>query len=1426
VYNNSPQTIDTPSETLTSDDARISDLGCWLAEVEALTEQCVLDVDCKQTSASTSGARIELLNKLLQLQSFPIQLGEKCSQQFLFRFTKLMLNMSHFKFSGVAGTLHNCHSPTILWRTTLSLLGTVCTVQLIVHGSSTLQSELSCPAEVLDSVLKVIGSEDVHRVLLHASRNTGCNVKPDCHPVNIRLFGDGLQDLDTNDILGRLNAICSSLMDNLSKLISQGRLQEYAISVIVKFSFSMLSHEHIGIVRYKSIQVLQQVFYRYSSQRQTIFSYARDEMCFGDSSGMDTLQVPGNKDEGIKVQTVTVLILVCIQACVSRQVPDQSDVQEVFSLALATHWSCKWWQALLERKDYVRVPEQHFKSVIDHLVTDLFSTIYSPEWPSASYVLLCLCQALVSDTGIMSKEIQVRQVSIDLLGRIIAFLTVIQKAFQASNMTNGLQHTRSNLDKKSCQPSQDIPLVVDMCHSDIKQSKQEVYRVRQQLLEYLQKKCHTTHDIQECNFFLCLWWRSEVKPSKEVIDWYTFYKNAVSHVSAKNAPQVDARLSRISATVLTHKLLDDCLLLRNLDSMKKQVFVLMEDTSVSVRARAVTAFGSIAETEPELLLIGSVNSACKRRLSDAAISVRAAMIDVIGRAVLKLPTLTSEYYTLLTGRLTDVGVSVRVKVAQLLYQLIRKPGFPHVLDALVRVSLRIQDSDTTVQGTVTRIFRELWFSQHLSLSVEQVGVELIAVVFKIYTHVKHTGCGALPLPETFPITSILSNILAMERNMRHPNTCVNSHERCKKLCKFFLNSFLEHVSRCSASTCSPISQGCALSLQLLCSLKVDFCTTNNNPAFFMKVLHPYIMQVPRKNQQAQLQCMLAVIDAVTAHICHIPDALSEELMIAYQQLLIKHVHQGVLEGSVRCLCTLARKGKVSKVGFIVVMVRFYTILKSAQDSSLGSPVQHLTRAAYILGRLGHYGTDFIDELANLTKREHGVHSCPSFIDIFNILALSLSNSNYPLNKVAFQACGYLLLVRPRFWLSKTTSSSNFIAFMHHALREDGQPDIRQQAIQTLLDCLKFEQTGDKRPLEVDSSLPQRFSESYTNILACVIQQHLDALLRATQDDSLVIRWKTVQVLDMVLQQGLVHPLSILASLFVLMFDGHPAIYRTAARILGQTLEKRPAFLESSTSEGLLLAFQTLKNKCSPVSLDHMAPNSRSKLEFSGLNAFYCLIRDNTTSRCKFLITLLKPLLQDSGCTNLSYLLFCSRAILNCKFLYADEPLFIIYHLSNIVKKASSVLWQLQAIHANYLTGIKRVHIDPARQILQSSMTISNVDGRDHRAEDSSLHKELVLECRKATTLCIAILLVENLRLCYNLSKLHIIRFHPKHSGNLHMICSRCTTAFEPDFGILDEEFVSCAEFTDSHAQKLIEFLVQLDITILQKGAFEAVCVGL
>lgn len=114
-----------------------------------------------------------------------------------------------------------------------------------------------------------------------------------------------------------------------------------------------------------------------------------------------------------------------------------------------------------------------------------------------------------------------------------------------------------------------------------------------------------------------------------------------------------------------------------------------------MRTKALRCLSAVVEADPGVLARADIEMAVRSRLMDISTSVREAAVDLLGRFLICRPELTQQYYSMLSERIRDKGVSVRKRVIRILRDIcVEQTEFPRIAEICVMIIRRVNDEES------------------------------------------------------------------------------------------------------------------------------------------------------------------------------------------------------------------------------------------------------------------------------------------------------------------------------------------------------------------------------------------------------------------------------------------------------------------------------------------------------------------------------------------------------------------------------------------------------------------------------------------------------------------------------------------------------------------------------------------------------------
>uniref|UniRef100_A0A0E0AF42 Sister chromatid cohesion protein n=1 Tax=Oryza glumipatula TaxID=40148 RepID=A0A0E0AF42_9ORYZ len=1019
----------------------------------------------------------------------------------------------------------------------------------------------------------------------------------------------------------------------LTELLTTVRLSDSCILQLAKTCFTTFLVDNMQLLQLKAIGVICTVFSSYTQHR----TYLVDETLVL----LRKLQFSKNAirtyhladEEHKQIQMITALLVHLVQF--SANVPDglkgmvnwstivDASIDASYPIKCyeaATEACCLFWTNVLQRFTAAKSQDMsEAKGIIDNLVQDLLTILNLPEYPAAAPVLEVLCVLLLQNAGLKSKDTSARCFAIDLLGGIASRLKRDSSYYELQNKENGKRNAASHR-KKSTVP--DEVTAVDI--------------VQQILLTYIQEGgSQDDGNLFTRWFYLCMWYKDDPHSQEKIIYYLARLKTKDILRDSGNG----LVLSRDWAKKI-------CLALGQKNSFSRGFDKILSLLLVS----------SIVEADPEVLGDKRVQSAVEGRFCDSAISVREAALELVGRHIASHPDVGLKYIEKVAERIKDTGVSVRKRAIKIIRDLCASNPNTDTTRAFVEIISRVNDEESSVQDLVCKTFYELWFEEptgshkHLVADGSSVPMEIAVKTEQIVDMLRK-------MPNHLPLITIIKRNLALDFLPQSAKaTGINSsfmaslRKRCELICKRLLERILQ-VEEGAASETEVHALPYVLALQAFCIVDPTLCTPATQPFQFVETLQPYLKkQVDNKSTAQLLESIIFVIDAVLPLIWKPPQSVVIELEQDLKQMIVRHSFLTVVHACIKCLCALSKAADRGPRLLEYLVNIFYKHLSGSNSSNSDS--QLLGRSLFCLGLLLRYGSQLMAASENQLD----------FPKIINLLKKEyLLKDDFSLKVRGLQALGYILIAKPDFMLRKDISTlieSSLSSVVDYRLKIQGL----QNLFEYLRDAesqLNAESTGKPAPNATNggSEVPVAAGAGDTNICGGIIQLYWNSILERCLDINDQVRQTALKIVEIVLRQGLVHPITCVPHLIALETDP----------LEGNS--KYPSFFESRLGDGLQMSFRFFESTIS--NHDMVATNMKSNpIAFvkPGISRIYRLIRANRNSRNKFVHSIVRKFEGDNrSYPTISFLMYCAEVLASLPFTSPDEPLYLIYDINRVIQ---------------------------------------------------------------------------------------------------------------------------------------------------------------
>ncbi|XP_073221150.1 sister chromatid cohesion protein SCC2 isoform X2 [Cicer arietinum] len=1000
-----------------------------------------------------------------------------------------------------------------------------------------------------------------------------------------------------------------------------------------------------------------------------------------------------------------------------------------------TEACCLFWGRVLQRLTSAKTQDtSELKSIMENLVTDLLTTLNLPEYPASASILEVLCVLLIQNAGTNSKDITARSMAIDILGTIAArlkrdaMICSREKFWILRDLLSQDAATRHYpkdtccvcsggrvenlvicpgcnrpfhadcLDIKEdevpnrnwychmCICSKQLLVLQSYCNSQRKgnvKKNHEVSKddsavsdheiVQQLLLNYLQDVT-SADDLHLfiCWFYLCSWYKNDPNCQQKLIYYIARMK---SRIIIRDSGTVSSMLTRDSIKKITLALGQKSSFCRGFDKIFHTLLGSLRENSPVIRAKALRAVSIIVEADPEVLGYKQVQSAVEGRFCDSAISVREAALELVGRHIASHPDVGFKYFEKITERIKDTGVSVRKRAIKIIRDMCSSnANFSGFTRACTEIISRVTDDESSIQDLVCKTFYEFWFEEP-SASQTQVFGDGSTVPLEVAKKTEQIVEMLKRMPNNQLLVTVIKRNLTLDFLPQstkaigvNPVSLVTVRKRCELMCKCLLEKILL-VDEMNSDEVEKHALPYVQVLHAFCLVDPTLCAPASNPSQFVVTLQSYLKTQVDNSMVAQLlESIIFIIDAVLPLLRKLPLSIVDELEQDLKQLIVRHSFLTVVHACIKCLCCMS---KMAGKGDAVVEQLIQVFLKCLDTQAVVNK-QQVGRSLFCLGLLIRYGNILLASSGN------------KLVDVRR--SLSLFMKYLDVDDYSLKALGYVLIARPEYMLE-----NNIGKILEGTLSNTADVRIKIQALQNMFEYLldaesqmetdKVEDNASGHSVRAGHSVPVAAGAGDTNICGGIIQLYWDNILGRCLDSSEQVRQTALKIVEVVLRQGLVHPITCVPYLIALETDPLESNAKLAHHLLMNMNEKYPAFFESRLGDGLQMSFMFMQSVCgSPENVNHKTPSKipvsgKGKPESDsltqarlGVSRIYKLIRGNRISRNKFMSSIVRKF--DNPRWNklvIPFLMYCTEVLALLPFTAPDEPLYLIYAINRVVQ---------------------------------------------------------------------------------------------------------------------------------------------------------------
>lgn len=973
--------------------------------------------------------------------------------------------------------------------------------------------------------------------------------------------------------------------------------------------------------------------------------------------------------------------------------------------------------------------EIDYRPLFENFVQDLLATVNKPEWPAAELLLSLLGNLLVGHFSNKGSDMSLRVASIDYLGVVAARLRkdAVSSQCKLSTIDQIIRDIKLEQQKDS-----DYDQIKDKDIMGLSEDEERTVFLQKVLLDYL--AVNGTKDSAlgyARHFYLAQWYRdcaleksrvgqSKNSPSKKMHKKRVKKKNRHHNSDQETESELDEQdpdendnneqknseayriiedkkkyiISRIrpcstgtkldilqtyidynSAELISQYLASKRPFSQSFDRYLKQILHVLTESSIAIRTKAMKCLTMIVEADPSVLARVDMQLGVKHSFLDHSTSVREAAVDLVGKFVLSRPELIDKYYDMLSARILDTGVSVRKRVIKILKDICMEcPDFPKIPEICVKMIRRVNDEEG-IRKLVMEVFQNMWFTpvrERPTLDSES----LLRKVMNITDVVAASKDMGLEWFEQLLVS------LFKPKEDKDDSTKMQTEPPRALLtaCKQIVDCLIENVLRLEETNLEDTekSKRKGSSQRLVACLTTLYLFAKIRPRLLVNhaiTLQPYLSLKCQTQGDYQIISSVAhTLELVVPLMEHPSETFLAQLEEDSVKLILQH-DRSVVASCLSCLGSIVnnvtRNFKLIRDCF----KKYYghlTEYKSFYERDPTNPMllkyrPFFRRALFTVGLLlRHFNfmdPEVIEGLADNIKDQ-----------VFETLNYFVHLDNDDIRHFTLSAIGSLCIRHYEFMMIPELKE-----LYHHLLTSEHA--LMHMRIQVLNNIEVYLQEEEKRMIKQDLEWAKlskqenlkEMGDVSSGMASTVIQLYIKEILESFLHVNINVRHAALKVIQLILAQGLVHPVQIVPYLICMSTDCEKAVSHSADKQLQDIEKKYPGFIHMKSQFGIKLSYRLQKILQNDITVRGMRVRDG---EFPGaLNGFlYTILRNTKQQRRAIVLSFLKHF-DETAKTSLSQMLYLADNLAYFTYQVQDEPLFIIHHIDIIISMSGTNLLQ-------------------------------------------------------------------------------------------------------------------------------------------------------
>ncbi|KZV76249.1 hypothetical protein PENSPDRAFT_646530 [Peniophora sp. CONT] len=366
--------------------------------------------------------------------------------------------------------------------------------------------------------------------------------------------------------------------------------------------------------------------------------------------------------------------------------------------------------------------EAEYRVIFEHLLTDVQSVLFWPEWPAAATFLGIVTKFFVNaldppptgktarkganeKKGVDEDNSALKSIALDHLGVVAARLRKCAKG-------EGL------MPMEEIYASRDVPALERLvaAHRDVgaflrrKATEDASFETARELSATTLAQ-ELALRLHECDVALSkLDDGEEDAPLLALAQALRAALAEVWKVDPSDVFTADSQEEQARVDGLAEELGAMQDLRKSNDHIMRVVLLALDATAVFMRTKALKALGQVVQADPSVLEAENVKQGIDHHLNDVSPQTRDAAVDLVGKYVLDSPSVLKDYFPLLIRRIIDMSPGVRKRSIKL-FKSIYTATDVHAqrVDISRALVQRLADEDDQVKDLALKTLEELWF---------------------------------------------------------------------------------------------------------------------------------------------------------------------------------------------------------------------------------------------------------------------------------------------------------------------------------------------------------------------------------------------------------------------------------------------------------------------------------------------------------------------------------------------------------------------------------------------------------------------------------------------------------------------------------------------------------------------------------------------